>query len=79
MSYKETELDTGMRETPISCFLERRALQTEAGADPRRKMLTRREGGRKVLRREIPDGPQGEPAQCVVENRGRLLEEVGSE
>lgn len=44
-----------MREIPISCFLERRALQTEAGADLRREMLTRREGGRKVLRREIPD------------------------
>lgn len=55
MSYKETELDPGVRETPISCFLERRVLQTEAGADLRRKMLTRREGGRKVLRREIPD------------------------
>ena len=51
MSYKETELDTGVREIPISCFLERRALQTEVGADLRRKMLTRRE----VLRREIPD------------------------
>lgn len=55
MSSKETEVDTGVRETPISCFLERRALQTEAGADLRRKMLTRREGGRNVLRREIPD------------------------
>lgn len=55
MSSKETEVDTGVREIPISCFLERRALQTEAGAELRRKMLTRREGGRSVLRREIPD------------------------